>query len=102
MKIDGDIAGVGDNADVVFIDAGHEYYQVKSDVENSLKLWKNITIIFDDYGLPQPHGDIKRVVDEKIKNGELKFNVFIGEKPEDLISASGTKFNDIEGCICNA
>ena len=25
----------------------------------------------------------------------------IGEKPEDLVHATGTKFFDMEGCICN-
>jgi len=87
---------------VVFIDAGHEYYQVKSDVENSLKLFgKDIVIIFDDYGLPSPHGDIKKVVDELVVGGKLILSKFIGEKPEDLVHAAGTKFDDVEGCICN-
>jgi predicted O-methyltransferase YrrM len=89
------------DVDVVFIDAGHEYYQVKSDVKNSLKLFGNdIIIIFDDYGLPSPHGDIKKVVDELVYSGELRLSKFIGEKPEDLVHATGTKFNDMEGCIC--
>ena len=91
-----------EDVDVVFIDAGHEYYQVKSDVENSLKLFgKDIVIIFDDYGLPSPHGDIKKVVDELVGDGKLILSKFIGEKPEDLVHAAGTKFNDMEGCICN-
>jgi len=90
------------DVDVVFIDAGHEYHQVKSDVENSLKLFgKDILIIFDDYGYPPPDGDVKRVVDELVTSGKLIFSKFIGEKPEDLVHAAGTKFNDMEGCICN-
>jgi len=86
---------------VVFIDAGHQYHQVKMDVENSLKLFgDDVIIIFDDYGLPSPHGDIKKVVDESISSGKLTLSKFIGEKPEDLVHAAGTKFNDVEGCIC--
>jgi predicted O-methyltransferase YrrM len=91
-----------EDVDVVFIDAGHQYYQVKSDIENSIRLFgKDIVIIFDDYGLPSPHGDIKKAVNELIASNKLKFSRFIGEHPEDLIHASGTKFDDMEGCICN-
>ena len=45
---------------------------------------------------------LEYAIDEKIKDGSLEIYKFIGEKPEDLISASGTKFDDVEGCICNA
>ncbi|MAE82033.1 MAG: hypothetical protein CMB80_04810 [Flammeovirgaceae bacterium] len=87
---------------VVFIDAGHQYHQVKMDVENSLKLFgDDVIIIFDDYGLPSPHGDIKKVVDEATSSGKLTLHKFIGERPEDLVHAAGTKFNDMEGCICH-
>ena len=85
--------------DVVFIDAGHQYYQVKSDIENSLRMWKDAIFIFDDYGFPP--GEVKKAIDEKLLSGELKNIKFIGEKPEDLVSAVGTKFFDMEGCICN-
>ena len=88
------------DVDVVFIDAGHEYHQVMSDIENSLKLWEDVTFIFDDYGLPP--GEVKKAIDDKLLSGELRDIKFIGEKPNDLISASGTKFFDMEGCICNA
>ena len=91
-----------EDVDVVFIDAGHQYYQVKSDIENSIRLFgKDIVIVFDDYGLPSPHGDIKKAVNELIASNKLKFSRFIGERPEDLVHASGTKFDDMEGCICN-
>ena len=88
------------NVDVVFIDAGHEYHHVISDIENSLKLWKDVVFIFDDYGLPP--GEVKKAIDDKLLSGELRDIKFIGEKPSDLVSASGTKFFDMEGCICNA
>ena len=88
------------NVDVVFIDAGHEYHHVISDIENSLKLWKDVVFIFDDYGLPP--GEVKKAIDDKLLSGELRDIKFIGEKPSDLVSSSGTKFFHMEGCICNA
>tara|TARA_E500000305_G_scaffold94884_2_gene84030 strand:+ start:133 stop:1500 length:1368 start_codon:yes stop_codon:yes gene_type:complete len=84
--------------DVVFIDAGHTYDNVKSDIENCLKHFDNLIFIFDDYGLPP--GDVKKAIDEKVNSGLLKINKFIGEKPEDLVHAAGTKFFDMEGVIC--
>ena len=88
-----------EKVDVVFIDAGHQYFQVKSDIENCLKLFNNPIFIFDDYGLPP--GEVKQAIDEKVSAGDLKIDKFIGEKPEDLVHAGGTKFFDMEGCICN-
>ena len=55
--------------------------------------------IFDDYGLPP--GDVKRAIEDKLLSGDLRSIRFIGEKPEDLVSASNTKFFEMEGCICN-
>jgi predicted O-methyltransferase YrrM len=86
-------------ADVVFVDAGHTYDNVVSDIENSLKYFDNPIFIFDDYGLPP--GEVKRAIDEKVTEGKLEINKFIGEKPENLVHAGGTKFFDMEGCVCN-
>ena len=85
--------------DVVFIDAGHEYEQVKLDIENVIQHMDDPTYIFDDYGLPP--GDVRRAILEKVNAGALRINKFIGEQPEDLVHAAGTKFIDTEGCICN-
>ena len=85
--------------DVVFIDAGHQYHQVKSDILNSVKMWKNPIFIFDDYGLPP--GEVKRAIKDKESEGKLKIDKYIGELPENLEHAGGTKFIDVEGCICN-
>lgn len=84
---------------VVFIDANHTTYAVKSDIENSLKHFNNPVMIFDDFGLPP--GNVKFTIENKIKEGKLKIDKFIGEKPEDLKHAAGTKFFDMEGVICN-
>jgi predicted O-methyltransferase YrrM len=86
-------------ADVVFIDAGHEYHHVISDINNSLKHLDNPIFIFDDYGLPP--GEVRKAILEKVEDGSLKLNKFIGESAEDLVHAGGTKFIDKEGCICN-
>ena len=40
--------------DVVFIDAGHQYNQVKMDIENSLECFDDPIFIFDDYGYLDP------------------------------------------------
>ncbi len=85
--------------DVVFIDAGHTYENVISDIENCIKYFDNPIFIFDDYGLPP--GEVKRAITDKVKEGKLRIDKFIGEKPEDLVHASGTKFFDMEGCMCN-
>jgi len=87
------------DVDVVFIDAGHEYHQVKEDINNALKMWPNVTFIFDDYGLPP--GEVKKAIDEHVEEGNLKISKWIGDTAEDLISAAKTEFIGMEGCICN-
>ena len=87
-------------ADVVFIDAGHQYHQVKSDILNSIKLWGNPIFIFDDYGVIS---DVKQAIDEQISQGSIKLSKWIGSTPETFKHAKGTKmlYGDREGCICN-
>ena len=86
-------------ADIVFVDAGHTYSNVISDIENSVKHFDNPIFIFDDYGLPP--GDVKRAIDEKVEDGTLKINKYIGHHQKDLVHAGGTEFFDMEGCVCN-
>ena len=84
---------------VVFIDADHRYPNVLQDIDNSVRYFDDPIIIFDDYGLPP--GETKQAIDERVADGTITINKFIGEKPEDLISASGTQFFDMEGAIGN-
>ena len=87
------------DVDVVFVDAGHEYKHLISDINNSISHFGDPIFIFDDYGLPT--GEVKKAIDEKIADGTLQLNKFIGETPDTLVHAAGTKFIDNEGCICN-
>lgn len=86
------------DADVVFIDAQHTYEGIMSDIKNSLHHFKNPTFIFDDYGLPP--GNVKRAITDMVQSGILSVVKWIGEQPENLVHAGGTKFMDIEGVIC--
>jgi len=86
-------------ADVVFVDAGHTYENVISDINNCANHLDNPIYIFDDYGLPP--GEVRRAIHDKIQDGTLRLNKYIGELPENLVHAGGTKFIDKEGCICN-
>ena len=85
-------------SEVVFIDAGHEYHQVISDIENSIKYIEPDIIVFDDYGHPTSTG-VKTAIDEKINDGTLEFIKHVGHP-------AGTKLNDNltivdwEGIIC--
>ncbi len=87
------------NSEVVFIDCDHVYQSVISDIENSLSNFGDPIFIFDDYGLPP--GEVKRAIKDKESEGKLKIDKYIGELPENLEHAGGTKFIDVEGCICN-
>lgn len=87
-------------ADVVFIDAGHTFGQVREDIRRSLyKFPKLQLIIFDDYGLPP--GEVQEAINDQIKEDKIEIKEFIGENPENLVHAAGTKFIDKEGVICN-
>jgi len=85
-------------SEIVFIDAGHEYHQVISDIENSIKYIEPDIIVFDDYGHPTSTG-VKTAINEKINDGTLELIKYIGHP-------AGTKLNDKltiidwEGIIC--
>ena len=72
---------------------------IEYDTENVAKHMDNPAYIFDDYGLPP--GEVRKAILEKINDGTLTLSKPIGEKPDQLVSAAGTKFIDQEGIICN-
>jgi predicted O-methyltransferase YrrM len=88
------------NIDVVFIDAIHKYPNVLMDTINSLITFKDIHIIYDDYGF---HPQVKKAIDDCLELGIIEFVSNIGEptgysilnsKKQSIVS-TGT-----EGIIC--
>ena len=84
---------------VVWIDAGHDYQNIKNDVERVIEYFNDPIIIFDDYA--HPNVGVKDVVQELKEAGKIEEMYFIGEKGKDLKSAKGTIFrpDDNEGVI---
>jgi hypothetical protein len=87
----------------VFIDAGHEFEQVLSDIHTALALNPQY-IIFDDYGMNIHRYSVKMAIDYMINRGDLIIHDFIGEEPDKTFSATPTgvmrKLIDFEGVIC--
>ncbi len=89
-------------ADVILIDALHEYEYIKQDIDNCLKRFNNVYIIFDDYGAWE---SVFRAVNEAIDQNQLEFVQEIGmEKDQQLWSDQSnprayTHFGS-EGLIC--
>lgn len=82
--------------EVSFIDANHDYESCKSDIVNSIKIFKNIKyFIFDDYGV---WPGVKKIVDELIQNKTLLFERFIGKN--NVLGPNGIVENTHEGIIC--
>lgn len=82
--------------DIFFIDAVHEYNNVKIDTNNCLKV-KSVSkkyIIYDDYG---GFPEVKKAVDEFINKGILKICTKIGCEPNSNFTR---KLLDFEGVIC--
>ena len=84
-------------ADVVFVDASHDYPQVKHDIDKALEYFDNPIIIMDDYGNPNNRA-IRNSIDEKINEGKLKITTFIGEK-SGFKTKGGWQMCDREGVI---
>lgn len=84
---------------LVFIDADHSYESVKKDLENSLKLpfETKLYIVFDDYGA---FNDVRRVVDESLGSGKIKFYKFLGESKGFAYRSDKPALRDREGVIC--
>lgn len=89
--------------DLVIIDCIHDYTHVISDIKNALKI-KSKYLVFDDYGL---FPEVKRAIDDCIKQGLIKEIVKIGHKPGSHFSMArdpkvtkDKKLVDFEGIVC--
>lgn len=85
-----------DGTDVFFIDAVHEYENVKIDTLNCLKVKSKSKkyIVYDDYGgIPA----VKKAVDELINTGLLTIYKKIGCEPKSKFTR---ELFDYEGIIC--
>jgi len=85
-----------EETDVFFIDAVHQYNNVKIDTINCLntKSKSKKHIIYDDYGA---FPDIKKFVDEFVSNGTFSIYRKIGYEPNSNFTR---KLHDYEGVIC--
>lgn len=87
-------------ADVVFVDASHDYPQVAIDIQKSIDYFDNPIIILDDYGNPN-NRNIRNSIDLKINEGKIKIDKHIGENVG-YRTKSGWKMIDREGVICTS
>jgi len=84
---------------VCFIDCGHEYQHVVSDIQNCIKFGDNYQyMIFDDYG--HPTTGVKQAITD-VSNANPNFNIvqYIGE-PAGSDCRPGLILKDWEGVIC--
>jgi len=86
-------------ADVVFIDASHDYLQVKVDIDKVIDYFNNPIIIMDDYG-NSTNKNIRTAIDDKVQEGKLRIYKTIGESVG-YKTKSGWEMDDREGIICN-
>ena len=86
-------------AEVVFVDASHDYPQVAIDIQKALDYFDNPILILDDYGNPN-NTSIRKSIDDKIKEGKVKIIKKIGENIG-YETKSGWKMVDREGVILN-
>ena len=84
-------------ADVVFVDASHDYPQVAIDIQKTIDYFDNPIIILDDYGNPN-NRNIRTSIDQKINEGKVKLHKLIGEQVG-FETKAGWKMIDREGVI---
>ena len=90
-----------EKVDAVFIDAVHKYRYVLMDTINSLKTFKDIYLIYDDYGLAE---QVKKAVDDCLELGIIEFVDYIGHDKGIDIKTDGKnhRLQDREGIICKS
>ena len=66
--------------DYVFLDGGHDYETVKSDLKSCEEvLNRNGTILCDDYNLSYAPG-VKKAIDEYVKNNNFDFEILLNSR----------------------
>tara|TARA_Y100001938_G_C8075334_1_gene425688 strand:+ start:382 stop:1728 length:1347 start_codon:yes stop_codon:yes gene_type:complete len=85
--------------DVVVIDAGHQAFQVRQDIDKVIDYFGDVEIIIDDYGNPKV--DVRNAVNEAVLSQKLIINKKIGETTG-FKTINNVIFNDREGIICNS
>ena len=86
-------------ADVVFVDASHDYPQVAVDIQKCVDYFDNPILILDDYGNPN-NRNIRNSIDDKIREGVVRIDTEIGERVG-FKTKAGWEMIDREGVICN-
>ena len=85
------------NADVVHVDAGHQYDEVCYDIDRCITQMDPI-IIMDDYG--HKGQTVRNAIIDKISEGKLQVHQYIGEG-KGYIASNNKVFIGNEGVICN-
>ena len=85
-------------ADVVFVDASHDYPQVAMDIQKCVDYFDNPILILDDYGNPN-NRNIRNSIDDKIREGVVSIDTEIGEHIG-FKTKAGWEMIDREGVIC--
>ena len=84
-------------ADVVFVDASHDYPQVAVDIQKCVDYFDNPILILDDYGNPN-NRNIRNSIDDKIREGVVRIDTEIGERVG-FKTKAGWEMIDREGVI---
>lgn len=84
-------------ADVVFVDASHDYPQVAVDIQKCVDYFDNPILILDDYGNPN-NRNIRNSIDDKIREGVVRIDTEIGEGVG-FKTKAGWEMIDREGVI---
>ena len=84
-------------ADVVFVDASHDYPQVAIDIQKCVDYFENPILILDDYGNPN-NRNIRNSIDDKVREGVVRIDTEIGENIG-FKTKAGWEMIDREGVI---